>query len=117
MPPAVASARDKAVYILLGKYDTLYKERYGVKPKYNRFKEKWAMQDVIDSVGVERAQELIEYYFKVSKSGHPLTWFFYNFDKLDEMLENIEEDRKRRIRLLEQTKKMVEESEHRSSSN
>lgn len=117
MPPAATSASEKAVYILLSKYDTLYKERYGVKPKYNRFKEKWAMQDVIDSVGIERAQELVEYYFKVSKSGHPLTWFFYNFDKLDDMLEKVDADKKRRNFLLEQTKRMVEENEHRSSSN
>lgn len=117
MPPAAASASDKAVYILLGKYDTLYKERYGNKPKYNRFKEKWAMQDVIDSVGMDRAQQLIEYYFKVTKPGHPLTWFFYNFDKLEEMLTSIEADKKRRAMLLEQTKRMVEDSEHRSSSN
>lgn len=116
MPPAT-SASDKAVYILLGKYDTLYKERYGTKPRYNRFKEKWAMQDVIDSVGVDRSLELIEYYFKVTKPGHPLTWFFYNFDRLDAMLVNVEEDKKRRATLLEQTKRMVEESEYGSSSN
>lgn len=117
MPPAATNASDKAAYTLLGKYDTLYKERYGSKPKYNRFKEKWAMKDVVDSIGIDRAITLIEYYFKVTKPGHPLTWFFYNFDKLDEMLEKVEIDKKRRNFLLEQTKRMVEENEHRISSN
>lgn len=116
MPPA-SNARDKSVYVLLGKYDTLYKERYGNKPKYNRFKEKWAMQDVIDSVGTEEAGTLLEYYFKVTKPGHPLTWFFFNFDKLESMMLEMEADKKRRKFLLEQTKRMVEESEHGSSSN
>lgn len=116
MPPT-PSASDKAVYVLLGKYDSLYKDRYGVKPKYNRFKEKWAMQDVIDSVGVDEAIKLLEYYFKVSKPNHQLTWFFYNFDKLDAMMNEMEADRQRRMKILEQTKRLVEESEHRSSSN
>lgn len=115
--PAASNGSNKEAYILLSKYDTLYKERYGSKPRYNRFKEKWAMQDVIDSIGVDRAEVLIDYYFKVTKQGHPLTWFFYNFDKLDEMLVKIEADKERRAMLLEQTRRMVEESEYGSSSN
>lgn len=107
----------KDVYILLSLYDRLYAEKYDKKPKYNKYREKWAMQDVIDSVGEERAKELVSYYFKVNKSGHPLQWFFYNFDKLDEMLVQIEKDKVRRENLREQTKRMVEEYEHRSSSN
>ena len=114
---AEQSESKKEVYVLLNLYDKQYRERYDKKPFYNRFKEKWAMQDVIDSVGIDRAKELIVYYFKVTKPGHPLTWFFYNFDKLDDMLQKVEADNQRRKYLLEQTKRMVEESEHRSSSN
>lgn len=33
------------------------------------------MQDVIDSVGYDRAVELIKYYFDTNKSGHPLNFF------------------------------------------
>jgi hypothetical protein len=107
----------KLTYALLGLYENLYAEKYGSKPKYNKFREKWAMQDIIDSVGFDRAKELIEYYFKVTKPRHPLQWFFYNFDKLDEMLNQSELDKIKRNKIREQTKRMVEEDEHRSSSN
>ena len=113
----MASASDKGPHILLSLYDKLYQEKYGHRPKYNRYREKWAMQDVIDSIGLDRAKDVIAYYFKVSRAGHPLQWFFYNFDKLDDMMSQSIADAERRAWLREQTKKMVEESEHRSSSN
>ena len=75
----------------------------------NKFREKWAMQDVIDSVGFERAKELLIYYFKINKSGHPLQFFYFNFDKMDIMKREIEKDKESRRLLLEETKKMVEE--------
>ncbi len=75
----------------------------------NKFREKWAMQDVIDSVGFERAKDLLIYYFKINKSGHPLQFFYFNFDKMDIMKREIEKDKESRRLLLEETKKMVEE--------
>lgn len=111
------SKSDKQLYVILGLYEKLYQEKYGSKPKYNKYREKWAVKDVIDSVGYDRAVTLMDYYFKVTKSGHPLQWFFYNFDKLDDMLEKIEQDSERRKFLREQTRKMVEEDERRSSIN
>lgn len=107
----------KLTYSLLAVYDKLYIEKYGNKPVYNKYREKWGMQDVIDSVGYDRAKDLISYYFKVTKPKHPLAWFFYNFDKLDDMLNQAELDKIKREKIREQTKRMVEEDEHRSSSN
>jgi hypothetical protein len=78
------------------------------------------MQDVIESVGFDRAKELLEYYFKTSKYGHPVNYFFMNFDNIDKTLEAQAEDIEHRRKLKELTKQMVEEreqSEHRSSSN
>ena len=69
------------------------------------------MQDVIDSVGFERAKELVIYYFKTSKSGHPLNFFFYNFDKIDYLKAEIEKDITKRRILREETKRMVEGEE------
>ena len=77
----------------------------------NKYKEKWAMQDVIDSVGFNRAKELIEYYFRTNKSGHPLQFFFYNFDKIDRLQLEIEKDKENRKVLREATKKLVEGEE------
>jgi len=86
-------ANEKEPYILIGLYELLYKERYNKKPRINKFREKWAMQT---------------YYFKTNKSGHPLNFFFYNFDKIDYLKIEIEKDIKNRRALREATKKLVE---------
>ena len=104
-------ASEKEPYVLIGLYESLYKEKYNKKPRINKFREKWAMQDVIDSVGYERAKDLLVYYFRTNKSGHPLSFFFYNFDRIDQLKTEIERDKLNRNLLREQTKKMVEGEE------
>lgn len=100
----------KEPYVLIGLYQSLYKERYGKTVSLNKFREKWAMQDVIDSVGFERAKELLIYYFSTSKVNHPISFFYYNFDKIDQVKKEIDRDKQNRSMLLEETKRMVEES-------
>jgi hypothetical protein len=95
----------------MGLYQSLYEDRYGRKPSINKYREKWAMQDVIDSVGYERAKELLVYYFKTGKVGHPIQFFFYNFDKIDRMERDIQQDRMYRDILRHETKKLVEGEE------
>ena len=101
-------ASDKGPYILMSLYQSLYKEKYNKMPTINKFREKWAMQDVIDSVGFDKAKQILEYYFSLNKSGHPLQFFFYNFDKIGTSINEIEKDKERRRLLLEQTKNLVE---------
>lgn len=104
-------ASEKEPYILLSLYETLYKEKYGNKPKINKFREKWAMQDVIDSIGFDRTKDLLVYYFKTNKVGHPINFFFYSFDRLDYYKTEMEKDKSNRKVLLEATKKLVEGEE------
>lgn len=104
-------ASDKEPYILLSLYESLYKEKYGQKPKLNKFREKWAMQDVIDSIGFDRTKELLVYYFRTSKAGHPINFFFYSFDRLDYYKTEMEKDKSNRRVLLEATRKLVEGEE------
>ncbi len=82
-------------------------DTYNKKPSMNKYREKWAMQDVIDSVGLDRAKEIMSYYFKTSKTGHPLNFFYMNFDRLESMMDQIAKDKENRERLLEQTRKLV----------
>lgn len=100
-------ATNKEPYILLSIYEGLYAERYNKKPRLNKYREKWAMQDVIDSVGYSRAKEILQYYFKTGKVGHPLSFFYNNFDRLEDMMIQINKDAANRARLLEQTKRLV----------
>jgi hypothetical protein len=104
-------ANEKQPYILISLYLSLYKERYNKVITINKFREKWAMQDVIDSVGYDRAVELLKYYFKTAKSGHPLNFFYNNFDRIDQLEKEIKKDKAVRSILLEETKKMVEGEE------
>jgi hypothetical protein len=104
-------ASDKGPYILISLYESLYKEKYNKKPRLNKFREKWAMQDVIDSVGYDRAKELVIYYFSTNKSGHPLNFFYNNFDRIDILNKEIQQDKINRSILLDQTKRMVEGEE------
>lgn len=102
----------KLAYGLVSLYSVLYKEAYKKAAVVNKYREKWAMQDVIDSVGYDRAKVLLEYYFKISKPGHPLTWFFFNFEKLDLSLSQTEQDKTRRELIRAKTKSMVEERDN-----
>lgn len=104
-------ANDKQPYVLIGLYESLYAEKYGKKPKLNKFREKWAMQDVIASIGFERAKELLVYYFRTSKPGHPLQFFFYNFDRIDFLKNEIDKDKENRRKLRDATRQMVEGGE------
>jgi len=104
-------ANEKQPYILISLYLSLYKERYNKSLTINKFREKWAMQDVIDSVGYDRAVELLKYYFKTNKSGHPLNFFYNNFDRIDQLEKDIKKDKAVRSVLLGETKKMVEGEE------
>ena len=98
-------------YVLLTDYSNLYKDKYGKAPRINKFREKWAMQDVIDSVGYDRAKELLAYYFKTSKMGHPLNFFYNNFDRMDTFMENAEKDKEHRRKLRQDTEKLVKGEE------
>ena len=102
-------ANDKEPYVLITLYQSLYKDKYGRLPQLNKFREKWAMKDLIDSVGIDRAKELLIYYFTLPKGGHPLHFFMYNFDRIDSAMIESDKDKNRRRLLLEETKKMVEE--------
>ena len=102
---------DKGAYILLSLYESLYFSKYNRKPRINKYKEKWGMQDVIDSVGFERAKEILEYYFNTGKVGHQLQFFYYNFDRMDDMMNQLEQDRENRARIIEQTKRLVQGEE------
>ena len=102
-------AVNKEPYILLSVYSNLYEGLYGSKPTINRYKEKWSMQDVLDSIGFDRAKAVLDYYFKTGKNKHPLNFFYNNFERIESMMMQINEDKANRSRLLEDTRRMVEE--------
>lgn len=105
----MASTNNKLAYALLDMYSNKYFEKYNKSCQMNKYRDKWAMIDLIDSVGYDRGRELIDYYFKTtSNNRHSLNWFMYNFDRLDDMLTKTELDIIRREKMREATRQMVE---------
>jgi TPP-dependent 2-oxoacid decarboxylase len=101
--------RSKNIHTLFWVYDKGYQAKHGSKQRYNKYMLKWGMADVLDDLGVERAAEVIEYYFKTGTQ-HSLEFFFKNYDKLDFAEVQISADRKRRATILEETRRRVEEA-------
>lgn len=87
-----ASKDNKESYMLLSLYNTLYRDHYNSSPLVNKYKEKWAMQSIIDDFGVENVSITLQYYFKLSKENHPLSWFFNNFSAIHTSRLNSEKD-------------------------
>lgn len=104
-------AVNKEPYILLSLYSNLYEGMYNTKPTINRYKEKWAMQDVIDSIGFDRSKDVLYYYFKTGKNRHPLNFFYNNFERIEDMMIQIKEDKARNTRVLQETKNRMEGNE------
>ena len=48
------------------------------------------LRQKMEDFDFENAKLIIDYYFTLSKEGHPLSWLFNNFDKLKE--KGIEEE-------------------------
>jgi hypothetical protein len=78
----------------------------------NRYKVKWGMVDVIDSVGYTKAKDLIDYYMTCDAK-HTFEEFYNSFDRLDEMEATAREDAARRARLRRETKERMERLEQR----
>lgn len=110
----MADERAKYGNALVTYYLKLWKEKYpGATNRVNRYAVKWGFMDVVDSVGFERAKEIVEYYFRTSRPGHDVQWFLYNFDKLDGAMIEREQDELKKAAVRAETKARVEEWERR----
>jgi len=95
-------------YIALDYYIACYTKRYGKKPVINRYSARWGFKDMVESIGLERAKEVIEYYCRVGKTPN-LQDLFYNFLKVDEAMREAAEDAEHRRLLREKTARRVSE--------
>lgn len=88
-----------------------YTDKYDKPPIVNRYKEKWAFQDMVSDLGYERAKSVVDYYFRTSKLGHPIQYLLYNYERLSRVMLEREEDNKKLKEIAQETKKRVEEWE------
>ncbi len=96
-------------YILLTQYERLYINKYGTKPRINKYRDKWGMESMIDDLGIEQARVTLDLYFKtVSHDNHSLKVLYNNYDKLVANAAIKERDAAHRRAIMEETRKRVE---------
>ena len=94
---------------LIATYQSLYQQKYNRPIQVNKYKEKWAASDLIEDFGFETVTNTLVYYFKTSKDNHPITWFYNNFDTLNDNRIAQEKDDILRAERRKQTQQIVME--------
>lgn len=91
-----------------------YEEKYHRSPGLNRYREKWGFQDMVTDLGYDRAREIVDYYFKTDRAGHPVAFLLNNYDKINSFYDEKQQDAKKRKALREATAKRVREWEEKN---
>lgn len=86
---------------LLSRYSKFHTLRYEQKPSLNLNVEQWAADALVESYGISKCYDLIEYYFNVS-SNPSWNFFAYNTEKilqakLDKEKDDAEREQRRRL--------------------
>lgn len=99
-------------------YVSEFVEKYsGKTPTINRHRDKWGFQSMVEDLGYERARQVVQYYFKTGRVGHPLQYLLYNYEKLDAILKELAEDEVKREELRKLTEKRVAEWEAKNGNS
>lgn len=99
----------KIAFAMLSYYASKYKTRYGKTLEINKYKEKWAMASLVEDFGEDRVEKAIDYYFTLTKEGHPLVWFYNNCDAIIKTLTDKEQDDKLRAERRAKMRRLKEE--------
>jgi hypothetical protein len=102
---------NKQANALVTQFIKNYTEKYGKPPVVNRFKQKWAFLDMIEDLGYERAKEVVDYYFRTSKVLHPIEYLIYNYERLNNVMLEREQDKANLAKIAKETEKRVREWE------
>lgn len=101
-----ASKTDKDAYSLISLYISLYRDKYNLSPIVNKYKEKWAMNSLIEDFSKDDVEKTLSYYFRLSKDNHPLTWFYNNFSSIHMSRISAEKDDRLRSAAREKTQQL-----------
>lgn len=95
---------------LVTRFVKKYAERYGNPPSdLNRYRDRWGFQGMVEDFGKARAEQIVDFYLEADRPSHPVDYLLYNYDKLNAAMIKFEEDAESRRRIMEETKKRVEE--------
>lgn len=105
------STLTKQANALVTQFIKNYTGKYGSAPVLNRYKEKWAFQDMISDLGYDRAQKVVDYYFRTNKPFHPVQYLAYNYERLNKVMLEREEDNRKLEQIARETEIRVKEWE------
>ena len=93
---------------LLSRFDKHYKFKLEQKPQYNKWVEQWSADALIESYGLDKCYELLEYYFDITPNP---SWnhFAYIADDILERIQEQEKDLNERQKRREKAKEWLSE--------
>lgn len=104
-----AKTTNKLVNALMSRFIKLYEEKYRIKPRFNRYTEKWGFQYLLEDLGAQ-SQAVLDYYFTLKRE-HTVQDLLRNYHDFDKWMTEDAEDEAYRRQLRAQTKQKVEEHE------
>lgn len=108
---------NKHATTLLNQYIATYTEKYKKAPTdLNRYRDKWIFRNMYEDLGKEQAARVIEYYFRTGHPGHPLKYLGFNYDRLSQILIDLEKDEEDRLLLRRETERRVKEWEEKNGN-
>lgn len=101
----------KQVNGLMDRYLSGYQKKWGIAPQFNRYRQKWGFQDMIEDIGYEDAQRVVDYFFSLQRAEHGVQTLLNNYDRYARILAEREVDREKRHELRRLTEQRVRELE------
>lgn len=101
--------RQKANAVLT-KFVQFYKE-YNKRIDFSRPAEVWGIIDLFNDYSEEQVYDVLEYYFTLNRNSYDPKNFCYKFHEILKSKEESDRRKADRKKLLEQTKRLVEEFE------
>lgn len=99
----------KVALLAIDYYISCYQSLYKESPMVNKYKDKWAMRDIVDEFGIDVVKDTIDYYFKTGKDHHPLTWFYANYTNLLQSMRDEKKDLELRLERRKKTLELIKE--------
>lgn len=107
----MAKTKKQLANALISQYSKLYQQKFASKPSFSRYAVMWGMLDTLEDYSYEEISSLLEYFFSLSRKSYKIENFYSNVHKMLESQEESERRRAERDKILEQTKRAVEEFE------
>lgn len=87
-----------------------YKAKHNSEPAdFNRFRDQWGFNAMIEQYGMNRSKEIVDYYFETKRVNHSVNYLLYNYERLNAIMVDKEKDEENRRKLRLESQKRVEE--------